>query len=303
MNSLNTTICLLFTHFTAWTQRCSRSYRRSRSCGTARPPRFQRRARSTRWPGRQRPSRTQRSPWSQCEWHHQCASCLHSPAQLSINHYNINRFFLKINKGVKDSFNLSGFCPAGSWSDWRAGPAALQRCDHGPDVPVRLLHPGQVLSGLPHQQPDAHRAPGSSRGAGITWQTGKKIKPSTLTSVEVFLHLYPETVVTLWFSALPNLTPSLRVKVGNLEPKEPEVLKVTEDWRDRRERRGKEVRAHFHNVFLSLRHSLSSVLQVSFPLITLIICFCAQQHVWFFNYMICLLELKPQAVSHVILFD
>lgn len=104
MNSLNTTICLLFTHFTAWTQRCSRSYRRSRSCGTARPPRFQRRARSTRWPGRQRPSRTQRSPWSQCEWHHQCASCLHSPAQLSINDYKINRFFLKINKGVKDSF-------------------------------------------------------------------------------------------------------------------------------------------------------------------------------------------------------
>lgn len=36
--------------------------------------------------------------------------------------------------------------------------------------------------------------------------------------------------------------PPIRVKWEKPEPKEPEVFKVTEDWRDRKERRVKEVR-------------------------------------------------------------
>lgn len=36
--------------------------------------------------------------------------------------------------------NPRSFCPAGSWSDWWAGSAALQRCGHGPDLPVCCLY-------------------------------------------------------------------------------------------------------------------------------------------------------------------
>lgn len=56
--------------------------------------------------------------------------------------------------------------PAGSRSDGPAGPAALQGRGRGPDLPVCRLHPGQVLPGVPRQQPDPHRTTGGGGLAG-----------------------------------------------------------------------------------------------------------------------------------------
>lgn len=42
-----------------------------------------------------------------------------------------------------------------------------------------------------------------------------------------------------------RLNPPIRVKQENPEPKAPEVVKVSADWRGMKERRATEVRSHF----------------------------------------------------------
>ncbi|CAG04552.1 unnamed protein product, partial [Tetraodon nigroviridis] len=61
--------------------------------------------------------------------------------------------------------------PPGSSSERPAGPEALHGRHHGPALPVRGLHPGQVFPGLPDPQPHPDRSSRSPRAPGGPRQT------------------------------------------------------------------------------------------------------------------------------------
>lgn len=158
--------------------------------------------------------------------------------------------------------DLDDLCPAGSSSDGWAGPGALQRCHHSSDLPVRYLHPGQVLPGLSHQQPDPHRSPRSPRVAWVPGKTCRSCRPPAL--VTFFLEGVLRT-----FDRSGTVVPKHRIYVAidliklflikfllyfcffirenleNLEPREPEVHRVIVAWRDKKECQAIQVRPQY----------------------------------------------------------